>query len=149
EDAHGLFSETAADAESKIVRIAAMRGYMRKFKSDPVEIIRAFLEDNGREVRAAATSALPDLSTDELCAIATDFGKLSTGSKVAILTAARIRGERKLLPIALDGSKSYTEPVRVAAIRALGTVGDISVLPQLVQEAAKDGAAAEAARESI
>jgi hypothetical protein len=149
QDAHDFFSEIASDSEAKFMRVAAMRGYMRKFKSDQIEIARAVLADNDREARIAAASLLPDLSTDDLCAVAADFGKMPTGSKFALLAAARIRGDRKLLPVALDASKSYTEPVRIAGIRALGTVGDITVLPQLIQEAAKEGPATEAAKESI
>ncbi len=70
-------------------------------------------------------------------------------SQIALLAAIRIRGDRKLLPTVLGEMSSDNEAVRVAAIRALGAVGDISVLPQLVQCAAKEGDIGKAAQESI
>jgi HEAT repeat protein len=150
-DASRYFGE-ASGLGDKAACFAGFAGLARAQGLEPrerIEQFRAFLDSDERLIRAAGASALPDLSSDELRAVAADFGKMATGSKIAILAAARIRGDRKLLPVVLDASKSYTEPVRVAAFRALGTVGDSSVLPQLVQEAAKAGAAAEAARESI
>ena len=122
---------------------------MRKFKSQRAEMTRLFLADIDAETRAAAMSALPDLSTDELCAVAADLSKMPASSQIAVLSAARIRGDRKLLPVALGALKSDNEAVRIAAIRALGAVGDISVLPQLVQCATKEGEIGKAAQESI
>ncbi len=113
------------------------------------EIVRPYLANDDAIFRAAGASILPDLSIDELVLVADELGKLPASSQIAVLAAARIRADRKLLPAALGALKSDNEAVRIAAIRTLGAVGDISVLPQLVQCAAKEDNIGKAAQESI
>jgi HEAT repeat protein len=151
--------------EPKAVSFAAVAGFLRARVSEqreaerlqysgPIrmrvdEIVRPYLDNNDAVYRAAGASMLPDLSTDELAAIATVMSKMPASSQIAVLSAARIRSDHKLLSAALDGLKSDHEAVRVAAIRALGMVGDASALPPLVQFATKDGEIGKAAQDSI
>ena len=143
-----IFAELAFD-ESKTVRFAALAVGIRAAGSSRADTVLRCLTDDDALVRAAGAAALPALSTEELCTVAADLKGVPTTSQIAVLSAVRIRGDRKLLPAVLNALKSDNDAVRIAAIRALGSVGDVSALPPLVQCAAKKGEVGKAARESI
>jgi HEAT repeat protein len=149
QDAMTVFFGASAFAKSTNARSAALVGIIRAMGPGRAPSVFGYLAGDDPAFRAAGASILPDLSTDELCVVAAGLGKLPPSSQIAVLSAARIRGDQKLLPIAHDALKGGNEAVRVAAIRALGAVGDISVLPQLVQCAAKEGDIGKAAQASI
>ena len=66
-------------------------------------MVRDFLAKGDAMMRAAAAAALPELTTDDLTEVAADLRKLPVASQVSILSAVRIRGDRKLLDVALEG----------------------------------------------
>ena len=141
--------ELSDSRETKNIRFAMHAGMIHAAGRERADDVRTTLGCGDPVARDAAASILPDLSTDDLSALAADMSKMPATSQIAVLSAARIRSDRKLLPAALGALKSTDEAVRVAAIRALGAVGDISVLPQLVQCAAKEGEIGKVAQESI
>jgi HEAT repeat protein len=145
----GIFEELTGDDESANVRLAAIAGDIRAVQNNRGGATRNYLTSNDSTIRAAAASVLPDLSTEDLCAVAADMRNIPAGNQIAVLSAARIRGDHKLLSAVVNALKTGNESVRVAAVRALGTVGDASALPQLVQLAAKEGDIGKAAQDSI
>ena len=66
-----------------------------------------------------------------------------------MLAAIRIRGRSALAPAVLAAAKSPHESVRLAAARALSTVGDVTALPALVELAAAEGPVGQTARQSL
>jgi HEAT repeat protein len=143
------FLKLSLSEEPKNVRSGALAGIIRAAGPKKVETIRHLLAGDDPLIRAACAAALPDLTTDDLAKVAIDLQKLPVAFQVSILSAVRIRGDRKLLDVALDGLTSPYDEVRLAAVRALGSVGDSSALPKLLGLAAKGGPAADAARQSI
>lgn len=148
-DAAAIFTELSSPREAKIVRCGALAGVVRSAGPKQVEIVLGFLVDDDPLVRAAGAGGLPDLTTEQLAAVAADFQKFPVASQISLLAAVRIRADRKLLDVALEGLSSPSEEVRLAAIRAVGATGDISALPKLLALAAKSGPAADAARQGI
>lgn len=148
-EAAAIFGELAAPGESRVVRAGALAGMARVKGPKRVEVVRGLLASEDVLVRAAGAGALPDLAPHEFRAVAADLSKLPAASQVALLTAVRIRADRALLPVALEALASPNDEVCMAAIRALGSVGDTSALPKLLPIAAKEGPTGEAARKSI
>jgi HEAT repeat protein len=148
-DANAIFEQLCTPSEAKIVRSGAFAGLIRTAGHHKTRLVRGYLVDNDALVRAAGAGALPDLTTGELAGVAADFKELPVSSQISILSAVRIRGDRTLLDVALEGVTSPSDDVRLAAIRAVGAVGDSSALPKLLALAAKGGAAADAARQGI
>jgi HEAT repeat protein len=63
--------------------------------------------------------------------------------------AIRIRGDKSLAPIALAAVQSKDDAVRLAAVRTLAVVGDVSALPVLTRLAAAEDKLGEAAKQSL
>ena len=66
-----------------------------------------------------------------------------------VLTAIAARGDRSLLPTAIEASGSETDAIRKAGIQALGKLGDVSVIPLLLGHLAKKSAMSAVAADSL
>jgi HEAT repeat protein len=148
-EAAGFFAKLSGTGEPSVVRAAALAGSVRAAGPKLVEVVRGYLAGNDELAREAAAGALPELSAGDLAAVAAGSSKLPAPSQVALLSAIRIRGDRSLLPFVLDALAVPTDEVGMAAIRALGSVGDASALPRLLPLAVKESPLGEAARKSI
>ncbi len=61
------------------------------------------------------------------------FGKLAPRAKVLLIDALAVVKDRSAIPLAIDAAKSDDEETKLAGYRALGEIGDKSILPQLVR----------------
>ena len=102
-----------------------------------------------RDGLAAAAGELANLSPADLRTVAAGMAKLPARSQWSILMAIRVRGDKSLAPIALAAVRSKDDAVRLAAVRALATVGDVEALPVLTQLAAAEGTLGDAAKQSL
>lgn len=91
-------------------------------------------------IRASGMAGLRNISATDLQSLAADMDKFPAASQVAILAAVRLRGDKSLAPIALKAAEQKDAAVRLAAVKALGTVGDASALPLLIGLAKAGGA---------
>ena len=82
--------------------------------------------------RAIAVAQIESLSTAALKTLATNLDKLPPASQVLVLHSLAARGERSQLPIVLTAAKSSDNAIRKAGIQALGRLGDLSVIPLLL-----------------
>ena len=117
--------------------------------SQTASVIAQSLADADPMVRAAAAGELRNLSDADLGTIADGMAKLPPTAQVAVVAAIRIRGRSALASAVLAATKSPHESVRLAAARALSTVGDVSALPALVRLAAAEGPVGQTARQSL
>ena len=69
--------------------------------------------------------------------------------KLALLQALARRGDKSSVSVFITAAKDADEAVRVAALAGLGTVGNPSAVPLLLQAAAGGGEPQEAARQSL
>ena len=136
-------------SEPRLVRAGAMRGRRQMPAAPEPRVITGSLAGDDAMFRAAAAAELHTLSDAVLGDIAGDMAKMPPTSQVAVLAAIRIRGHVALAPAVLAAAKSPHESVRLAAARALATVGDVTALPTLVELAAEEGQVGKEARQSL
>jgi HEAT repeat protein len=147
EEAAKICAELSQPGEPRLVRAGALRGRMQAAGS--ASVIAESLADADAMVRSAAAAELRNLSDADLGAIAADMAKLPPTAQTAVLAAIRIRGRSVLAPAAIAATKSPHEMVRLAAARALGTVGDLTALPALAELAAAEGPVGQTAQQSL
>jgi len=149
ESALTIYTALTLPGETRLVRAGALRGRMRTLGPLTASVMAGWLSDADPLVRSAAAGELHTLSDVELGKIAGDMAKLPPAAQVAVLAAIRIRGRSALAPAVLAAARSRHESVRLAAAGALGTVGDVTALPTLVELAAEEGPAGQTARQSL
>jgi HEAT repeat protein len=146
DEAAKIYQELSQPGEVRVVRAGALRGMMQT--ADLQKVIESLACDDAA-VRAAACGQLPDLSSSDLEKVAAGISKMPAGSQIAVLMAIRVRGNNSFAPIVLEAAKSKEESVRIAAVRALATVGDAAALQVLVPLASEKDQIAETARQSL
>jgi HEAT repeat protein len=102
-----------------------------------------------RLLRDAAAGSLRELSANDLGAVADGLATLPAAGQAAVLAAIRLRGDKSLARVVLSAAESKEEPVRLAAVRALGIVGDGDALPLLLRLGGEEGRVGEAAWQSL
>jgi len=144
-----IYRELASPGEPRLVRQGALRGVLQTAGPQTVQVVLELLANDDAMVRAAAAGELVNLSPADLRTVAAGMAKLPAWSQWSILMAIRIRGDKSLAPIALAAVQSKDDVVRLAAVRALGTVGDLAALPVLTQLAAAEDKLGDTARQSL
>ncbi len=131
-------------------RIAGLRGLVRAEKSKALPVMLEALGDRMPAVRKAAIRYLPDFpDVNATKAFAGKLAGLSPELQVNLVLALMDRGDRAAAPAIAALVTSDNEPVRVAAITALGKLGNESNLDALLKAAATSGDVAAAATESL
>ncbi len=148
-EAARIYELLSQPGEPRVIRAGALRGRIQAADSKSLGLIAAWLADADPMLRAAAAGELRSLSDGDLCGIADRMGGFPATSQVAVLAAMGIRGRSQFTPTVLAAVTSPYESVRLAAARALGTVGDVTALPALVKWAAAKGPLGETARQSL
>jgi HEAT repeat protein len=120
-------------------------------QSEAVSIVLDILRSNDQEMQAAAIAMVKEMPGTEVTkALAKELPNLSAKSQVQLLSALGDRGDAAARPAVVAAVKSEDESVRVAALRALGQLGDDSSVELLAQSAAgAKGAEQKAARDSL
>jgi HEAT repeat protein len=146
-----VYRKLYVPAESVPVRIAALRGIIaitpQKGAAHVVDILRS--ED--RKMQSMVVGLLQEIPGTEVTkAIAAELPSLSVSGQVQLLSALANRSDRSALPAVLNAVKSPEVDVRVAALGAVGSIGDASTVDLLAKTAATAaGPEAEAARLSL
>jgi len=131
----GVGQPAADDADDKELIdmvIEALRGDDPELQSAVIPIVR---DVPGPGVTKALVQELP---------------KLPAAGQVQLLSALGDRGDAAALPAVLDAAKSQDESVRVAALRAIGQLGNAANIAVLAEHAATSrGLEQKAAREGL
>ncbi|MBN2592138.1 MAG: HEAT repeat domain-containing protein [Sedimentisphaerales bacterium] len=116
-----------------------------------VGIVLDILRSNDQDMQAAAIAMVKEMPGTEVTkALAQELPNLSAKSQVQLLSALGDRGDVAARPAVVASVKSEDESVRIAALRALGQLGDDSNVELLAQSAAGAGGAEQkAARDSL
>jgi HEAT repeat protein len=110
------------------------------------------LKGGDPEMQAVVIAAIRDLPTGvEITeALAKELPNLSVRGQVQLLSALGDRGDRAAQAAVIPMGKAADEAVRIAALRALGQIGDANSVMLLAQRAAtSSGDEQKAARESL
>lgn len=118
---------------------------------DAIALVIDILKGNDQEMQAVAIAMVKEIPGTEITkALARELPNLSVMSQVRLLSALGDRGDQAALPAVIMATKAGDESVRVAALKALGELGDASSVVLLAQAAAgARGAEQKAARESL
>jgi len=114
-------------------------------------IVLDILRSDDQEMQAAAIAMVKEMPGTEVTeALAKELPNLSAKSQVQLLSALGDRGDIVARPAVVAAVKSENQSVRIAALRALGQLGDDSNVELLAQAAAgATGAEQKAARDSL
>ena len=109
------------------------------------------LKSSDPEMQTGAITIVREIQGPEVTkALAQELPKLPAASQVQLLAALADRGDTLALPAVIETVKSSDESVRVAALKAIGQLGNAASVPLLAQQAAATkGAEQKAARESL
>jgi HEAT repeat protein len=128
--------------------MAALKGRLNAAGDGATGMILELLEGDDADAQAIAAGHLAGLS--DLGAFAPrQFARLPASGQILLLSAVATSGDRSALPLAIAATKSGDRSVRVAGLRALGELGDASVVDMLIKTLAGGDEAGDAARESL
>ena len=120
-------------------------------QNEAVGIVLDILRSDDQEMQAAAIAMVKEMPGTEVTeALAKELPNLSARSQVQLLSALGDRGDAVARPAVVAAVKAENQSVRIAALRALGQLGDDSSVELLAQAAAgAKGAEQKAARDSL
>jgi HEAT repeat protein len=120
-------------------------------QDEAVKIVLDILKSGDQEMQAVAIAMVKDMPGTEVTkALVKELPNLSSASQVQLLSALSDRGDAAALPAVITAVKAPDESIRIAALRAVGQLGDASSVDLLARTAAATrGAEQKAARESL
>jgi HEAT repeat protein len=137
--AFAVYRALLHSAEPESIRIAAIRGLTLTGNKDAVPLLVAALKAAQPRIQAQVIrqlSAVPGAEANT--ALRQALGDVDTLGKVRVLAAMADRGDPSALPLVKNAARDTAQPVRAAALLALGKIGDASVVMLLAETAAND-----------
>lgn len=146
-----IYKQLSASTEPMPVRVAATRGMIMASGDKTSETVTELLKSTDKQIQTAAISTLRDVAkTDVVKAAAEQLPNLAATQQIQMLTALADCKDRAALPAVLTAAKSSDEQIRIAALNALGILGDPETVDVLVKAAvATKGNEQKAAQESL
>ncbi len=147
-----IYDELYAEGMPLQIRIAALNGKVASARRNRgLRIVSKALKSDDPQMQTAAISLTRQMPGRVVTmARAGLFDELSGSGKVQLLSVLADRDDQSSLPIVLKAVKSQDAEVRVAALAALGQLGDASHVGFLAEKAATtEGPDQQAARESL
>ena len=120
-------------------------------QDDAVSMVLDILRSGDQDMQAVAIAMVKDMPGEELTkALAAELPGLSPTSQVQLLSALGDRGDAAARPAVIAAARSEDQSVRIAALKALGQLGDDTTVGLLAKAAAgAKGAEQKAARDSL
>ena len=130
-------------------RLAALKGMIGTAGDRAATIIFEILRGDDTLAQSVAVNQIDNIPDAAVTALVEGLFKLPPAGQVILLGALGVRGDRGALPAVVTATKSDDDQVKLAAIQALGTVGNVSTVPMLVETMFSGGELGEAARRSL
>ncbi|MBN1806916.1 MAG: HEAT repeat domain-containing protein [Sedimentisphaerales bacterium] len=120
-------------------------------RGEAIDIVLDILKSGDQEMQAVAIAMVKDMPGTEVTkALVKELPTLSAASQVMLLSALSDRGDATALDAVVATIKTADESVRIAALKAVGQLGNESSVGLLAETAARSsGAEQKAARESL
>ncbi len=120
-------------------------------QQEAIDIVIEALKSNDPAMQAGAIALVRDIPGTEITeALAKHLPNLPAAGQVQLLSALADRGDSAALSAVITATKAPDESVRIAALKAVGQLGDASSVSLLSGRAAKSsGEEQKAARESL
>jgi len=130
---------------------ATQVGASEQPQEDALKLIIDVLHSGDEEMQAVAISMVKEMPGTKITkALAKELPNLSPKAQVQLLSALGDRGDPAALPAVVAATKAEDAPTRIAALKAVGQLGDASSVALLAQTAATTtGAEQKAARQSL
>ena len=150
--ARTIYKAMYAEGNPVEIRVAALQGIVRMDKEKVVPMIMELLKSDNKFLESAAGAAVVDMPGNAATkAFANELPALSPNAQIVILGSLASRkdthGASKVINKLVAESKETR--VRIAALHALGTLGDVSSIPILAAASTKAGGAGKAAFGSL
>jgi HEAT repeat protein len=115
------------------VRVAAVRGMIMTAGDKTGEKVVEILKSNDPQMQTAAIGVMKDVAkTDVIKAAAGELTKLGVTQQVQLIGAFEDCGDSAALAPVLTAARSTDEAVRIAALKAISVLGDVSTVDMLV-----------------
>jgi len=149
--ATAIYEQLYAEGQPAMIRAAALKGLIMNAGDKTSEVMVEALKSNDKQMQTIAIGLLRDIAKpDVIKAAAEQMGNLAAAQQVQLLAAVSDCKDNVALPAVLAAVKSTDSGVKVAALNAIGTLGDATTIDVLVQTAvASKGAEQKAAQESL
>jgi HEAT repeat protein len=120
-------------------------------QDEAIEIVLDILKSGDQEMQTVAITMVKDMPGKEVTkALAKELPNLSVTSQVQLLYALGNRGDDAALPAVITAVKAKDESIRIAALKALGQLGNETNVSLLAETAATTkGQEQKAARQSL
>ena len=136
EEAVRVYRRLNMPGEPLPVRIAGMRGMVAVDPSNATSLISGTLRGKDIGLHAAAIQLVNDVKgMENIRVIARMFPELPSEGQIQLLAALSQHRDSELLQIVVEAASSSSADVRAAAFRALGSMGNASVVPLLLRAA--------------
>jgi len=149
-DARELFADVFANGRTTAVRVAALSGLARTGDAKAAETVIGALASDNREICRAAAGLLADLRGADVGRLAAErLPSLPEDAQIVLIAGLAQRRDRSVAKVVATAAASDSGVIRLAAVRALGSVGGVAQIPLLLRMALQEGELGEAARDSL
>jgi len=149
DEAMAIYKDLYSKDETRAVRLSALQGILNASGGQAAAKVLELLAGDDPDARAVAAGHVAALSGDPLKALVAGLPNVPTGGQILLLDALAAKRDKAALPAALEATKSQDEELKLAGLRALGSLGDASVVPMLIETSFTPGAAGDTARRSL
>jgi HEAT repeat protein len=145
-----IYEQMYQPTETQPIRMAALHGLVVADNRTGIELVVQAIAGDNLPMQRAAISLLPLLRQEGTTkALAEQLPRLSAPAQALLLGALADRGDKTAFSAVNEAVRSENEPVRVAALKALGKLGDASSVKLLSERMAGSEAERDAARQSL
>jgi HEAT repeat protein/type 1 glutamine amidotransferase len=149
-DAEAIYTKMYSSGQETMSRVAALRGLARTAGQKAVPILLAALKDENLDIQAAAGKFITTVSGQAAGkALADSLGSLTPRAQMLVISTLAGIGDKSLAGKIVKYVSAGDEPVRLAAIRALGVLGDAGCVGVIAGQLAAGGETTNAARASL
>ncbi len=149
--AFDIYDNVYGSSAPKVIRLAALRGKVYSTEKGHGKIVLNALKEKDHRIQAVASMLVSEVNNEkEIITIAQQLPNLPPAGQVQLITALAERPYPAVTEAVAAAAKSDNEQVSTAALKALASLGDDSIVDFLVQTAtASKGAKRDAARQSL
>lgn len=150
-EAKAIYAKYADQANPSVLRVAAYRGLIALDPQNSIADLISLLKGEDENLRLAAVGPFLRMieSSNVVEALAAELPSLPPETQILVLGALAKRGDAKAIPTFMKAAGSENETVQVAAMQAMGILGDAGCIQLLVDAAAKGGKAGTEAEQSL
>jgi len=133
-----IYKEMYGSQHSSVIRMAAMTGMVLADKDSGPDIIIENLKGNDNKICSAAVRLINQVPGEKMTtALISELGSFGPFVQSQVIAALAVRGDGAALPAVVKAASSDDREVRMAALQAIGKLGDASSVAFLSELAAK------------